>query len=102
MITDKDRIIDDIGFRNAWNEKTVRMNIEMLTNILAANQTLETLRSAVEGLKIATENELLELQICAAQRMAAYSAPPTATILQMFRPTPASQASTTPRASVPA
>lgn len=99
----KDAIIDDVGFRNGWNEKTVRMNIETLTKILAApNPTVESLLSAIEGLKIATEKELAELQICAHERMVVFGATPSAKILAMFMPSPVDQKDVPPRASVQA
>lgn len=99
----KDAIIDDLGFRSQWNEKTVQMNIATLTKVLAEpNPTVESLRFAIEGLKIATEKELLELQICSAERRQVFGATPSAKILAMFKPSPVDQKDALPRASVPA
>jgi hypothetical protein len=100
---DKDAIIDDLGFRDSWNAKTVRMNVAAMAAILAAeNPTVEGLRSAIEGLKIATEKELLELELCAIERKSLFSAPPSAKLLQFFRPSPVDMKDAPPRASVPA
>lgn len=81
------KIIDDLSFRANWNEATVRMNIKTLEAILSAeNPTVEKLRFAIEGLKIATERELASLQLQARDRLIAFATPPSADILQFFKP----------------
>jgi hypothetical protein len=70
MMTTAERKIDDLSFRNAWNEKTVLMNIARLEQILALpDPTAETLRSAIEALKSDTEDSLTNLQVAAVERL---------------------------------
>jgi hypothetical protein len=70
MMTVADRKIDDLSFRNAWNEKTVLMNITRLEQLLALpDPTVETLRAAIKGLKSDTEDSLAKLQVAAVERL---------------------------------
>jgi len=65
---DPNKIIDDLGFRAAWLEKTVSMNIERLDAIAAA-ATGDPLGVHVRALAEDTRKSLFDLQIFAADRM---------------------------------
>lgn len=69
-LTADQRKIDDLGFRNAWNEATVIMNIRRLEEISKFEAGgPDELRKAVAELKDITEESLKQLQIQAATRM---------------------------------
>ena len=78
---DPNKIIDDLGFRAAWLEKTVSMNIERLDAIAAA-ATGDPLSTHVRALAEDTRKSLLDLQIFAADRMRVRSAE-TAEIIKL-------------------
>ncbi len=82
------RQIDDLGFRVAWLEKVVTMNIQSFTAMLKnhPNATAEELRAAIDGVRQATEDQFKELQVSAAERMVAFAKPPSLVVLDYFRP----------------
>lgn len=70
-MTAAERKIDDLGFRNAWNEKTLLMNITRLEQMMALpGASAVTLLKAIEALKSDTEDSLTNLQVAAVERLA--------------------------------
>lgn len=69
-VRNKDLVIDDLGFRAAWLEKTVQMNIERLLAIASrTDASSEDLRLAATALAEDSAKELEQLQICAVERL---------------------------------
>lgn len=79
-------IIDDLGFRSAWLEKTVQMNIERLQAMAArGGASADELRQAAVDLAIDTHKNLTELQVCAVERLLVQNRVP-AEIIQFAKP----------------
>ncbi|WP_454629642.1 hypothetical protein [Bradyrhizobium cenepequi] len=67
---DPNLIIDDLGFRAGWLQKTVQMNIHRLHALAArSDATADQLRQAIQNLHDDTCNEYLKLQTKAVERL---------------------------------
>lgn len=74
---DTQKIIDDLSFRAAWLEKTVKMNIERLQAMAArAGNGPPDARDLLED----TIKSFGELQVCAADRARVFNAEPAVVI----------------------
>lgn len=74
---DTQKIIDDLSFRAAWLEKTVKMNIERLQAMAArASNGPSDARDLLED----TIKSFGELQVCAADRARVFNAEPAVVI----------------------
>ncbi|MHC2395537.1 hypothetical protein ACVMGC_000081 [Bradyrhizobium barranii subsp. barranii] len=74
---DTQKIIDDLSFRAAWLEKTVKMNIERLQAMAArAGNGPSDARDLLED----TIKSFGELQVCAADRARVFNAEPAVVI----------------------
>jgi hypothetical protein len=82
---DPNLIIDDLGFRMAWLEKTVVDNINRLEAIAARKPaTQDALRQAARDLADDTRKNLAQLQVCAVERLLVQQREPAAVL--DFRP----------------
>lgn len=80
-------IIDDLGFRAAWLEKTVQMNITKLEELAACWHTAPELRKAAQDLADDTRKSLTELQVSAVERLLVQNRV-SAEIVQFSKPAP--------------
>lgn len=77
IVLDTQKIIDDLGFRAAWLEKTIQMNIARLRAMAAkAGNGSSEARDLLED----TIKSFAELQVCAADRARVFNAEPAVVI----------------------
>lgn len=74
---DTQKIVDDLGFRAAWLEKTIQMNI---TRLQAMAATSGNGSSEARDLLEDTIKSFAELQVCAADRARVFNAEPAVII----------------------